>query len=96
MLDLDNLRDRLDNMLSKETVDSLNEWLNNKRTNMHVCLRDMNDEQIARVQLVGVLDDIQSMMHELTLDEMDELIDKLTLLYEQYNGYVDAREEQSN
>jgi hypothetical protein len=36
MLNLDELRYKLDNMLSQETADSLNEWINNKR--------DMNDE----------------------------------------------------
>ena len=82
-LDLDELRNKLDNMLSKETADSLNEWLNNKR--------DVTDEQIAIMQLVGVLDDIQSMMHELTLDERNELIDELTHLYERYNIYANAR-----
>ena len=83
MINLDILGDKLDTALDKETADSLNEWLNNKR--------DMNDEQIARVQLVGVLDDIKSIMHELTLDEMDELIDELTRLYEHYNNSTDAR-----
>jgi hypothetical protein len=68
--------------LDKETVDSLNEWINNKR--------DMTDEQIARVQLVCVLDNVQSIMHELALDEMDELIDELTHLYERYNVYANA------
>ena len=58
-LDLNALRDKLDMALDKETADSLNEWLNNKR--------DVTDEQIAIMQLVGVLDDIQSMMHELAL-----------------------------
>jgi hypothetical protein len=82
-LDLDELRNKLDNMLSKETAGSLNEWLNNKR--------DVTGEQIAIMQLVGVLDDIQSMMHELTLDERNELIDELTHLYERYNVYANAR-----
>jgi ferritin-like metal-binding protein YciE len=82
-LDLDGLRYKLDNMLNQETTDSLNEWINNKR--------DMTDEQIARVQLVSVLDDIQSIMHDLTLDEMDELIDELTHLYERFNVYANAR-----
>jgi hypothetical protein len=82
-LDLNDLRYKLDNMLNQETTDSLNEWLNNKR--------DMTDEQIARVQLVSVLDDIQSIMHDLTLDEMDELIDELTHLYERYNIYASTR-----
>ena len=82
-LDLNALRDKLDMALDKETADSLNEWLNNKR--------DVTDEQIAIMQLVGVLDDIQSMMHELTLDERNELIDELTQLYERYNVYANAR-----
>ncbi len=90
MLNLDDLRDRLDNMLNKETADSLNQWLNNKR--------DMDEEVMARIEevmvrteLVGVLDDIQSMMHELTLSELNELIDELTHLYERYNVYANAR-----
>ena len=82
-LDLDTLRDKLNMALDKETVDSLNEWINNKR--------DMTDEQIARVQLVCVLDNVQSIMHELALDEIDELIDELTHLYERYNVYANAR-----
>ena len=56
-VDVNKLRDKLDMALSKETADSLNEWINNKR--------DMTDEQIARVQLVSVLDDIQSIMNML-------------------------------
>jgi hypothetical protein len=51
----------------------------------------VTDEQIAIMQLVGVLDDIQSMMHELTLDERNELIDELTHLYERYNVYAQSR-----
>ena len=83
MINLDTLRDKLDNMLSKETADSLNEWLDNKR--------DMNEEQIARVELMGVLDDIQSIMHDLAIVEIDELIDELTHLYERYNIYASTR-----
>ena len=83
MINLDTLRDKLNMALDKETVDSLNEWINNKR--------DMTDEQIARVQLVCVLDNVQSIMHELALDEIDELIDELTHLYERYNVYANAR-----
>ena len=60
-LDLDELRDKLDKALDKETADSLNEWLNYKR--------NMNKEQVTRIQLVSVLDDIQSMMNELTIGE---------------------------
>ena len=82
-LDLNELRDRLDNMLNQETADSLNEWINNKR--------DMNDEQIARIELMGVLDDVQSIMHELTLDEMDKLIDEIKCVYERYSDITDMR-----
>jgi hypothetical protein len=83
MINLDTLRDKLDNMLNQETADSLNEWINNKR--------DMNEEQIARIELVSVLDDIQSIMHDLALSELDELIDELTHLYERFNNITDAR-----
>ena len=83
MLDLNNLRGKLDNMLDKETADSLNEWLNNKR--------GVTDEQRAIMQLVGVLDDIQSIIHELALDEMNELIDELIHVYERYSIYTNAR-----
>ncbi len=80
MLNLDDLRDRLDNMLNKETADSLNQWLNNKR--------DMDEEVMARIEevmvrteLVGVLDDIQSMMHELTLSEFTYLNGTLSHIF---------------
>ena len=82
-VDVNKLRDKLDMALDKETADSLNEWLNNKR--------NMTDEQMVMMQLVSVLDDIQSMMHELTLDERNELIDELTQLYERYNVYAQSR-----
>jgi hypothetical protein len=82
-LDLDDLRDKLDNVLNQETADSLNEWINNKR--------DMNEEQIARIQLMDVLDNVQSIMHDLELSELDELIDELTHLYERFNVYANAR-----
>ena len=90
MLNLDDLRDKLDNMLNQETADSLNEWLNNKR--------DIDEEVMARIEevmvrteLIGVLDDIQSMMHELTLSELNELIDELKHVYARYNVYVQSR-----
>lgn len=82
-LDLNELRDRLDNVLNQETADSLNEWINNKR--------DMTDEQIARIELMGVLDDVQSIMHELTLDELDKLIDEVKCVYERYSDITDTR-----
>ena len=83
MINLDTLRDKLDMALDKETTDSLNEWLNNKR--------DMNDETRAQFQVIYALNNIQSIIHDLTLDELDELIDELTHLYERFNVYANAR-----
>ena len=83
MIDLDKLRDKLNMALDKETADSLNEWLNNKR--------NMKKEQVVRIQLVSVLDDIQSIMNELTIDEMDDLINELKYIYERYNIYAQSR-----
>lgn len=51
----------------------------------------MTDEQIARVQLISVLDDVKSLTHDLTIGELDELIDEVTVLYERYSDYVDMR-----
>ena len=82
-LNLNELRDKLDNVLNQETADSLSEWINNKR--------NMTDEQIARIELMGVLDDVQSIMHELTLDEMDKLIDEIKCVYERYSDITDMR-----
>ena len=83
MLNLDELRDKLDNMLNQETADSLNQWLNNKR--------DMDEEVMARIELVSVLNDISLIMHDLELDELDELIDEITCLYERFSDKVDER-----
>ena len=83
MLNLDDLRDKLDNMLNKETADSLNQWLNNKR--------DMDDEQITKIQLNDVLDKIQGISYGLTLDEMNELIDEVTCIYERFSDITEAR-----
>jgi len=91
MINLDTLRDKLDNMLSKETADSLNQWLNNKRTNMNVCLRDMDEEVMARIELVSVLNDISLIMHDLELDELDELIDEIKCVYERFSDITNTR-----
>ena len=85
MINLDTLRDKLDNMLNQETADSLNQWLNNKR--------DMDEEAMARIELVGVLDDIQSIMHDLVLSELDELIDEIKCVYERFSDKVDERKD---
>ena len=91
MLNLNELRDKLDNMLNQETAYSLNKWLNNKRTNMNVCLRDMDEEVMARIELVSVLNDISLIMHELELSELDELIDEIKCVYERFSDKVDER-----
>jgi hypothetical protein len=70
-------------VLNQETTDSLNEWLNNKR--------NMDEEVMARIELVSVLNDISLIMHDLELSELDELIDELTHLYERYNVYAQSR-----
>ena len=67
----------------KETADNLSEWINNKR--------DMNEEQMERIELMGVLDNVQSIMNDLALSEVDELIDELTHLYERYSIYASTR-----
>jgi hypothetical protein len=51
----------------------------------------MDEEVIARIELMGVLDDVQSIMHELTLDEMDKLIDEIKCVYERYSDITDMR-----
>ena len=85
MINLNELRDKLDNMLNQETADSLNQWLNNKR--------DMDEEVMARIELVSVLNDISLIMHDLELSELDELIDEVTCLYERFSDKVDERKD---
>jgi hypothetical protein len=82
MINLNELRDKLDNMLDQETADSLNQWLNNKRTNMN---------ETARFKIIYAINHLQSLMNGLTEDELDALIDELTHLYERYNVYVQSR-----
>jgi hypothetical protein len=53
---------------------------------------DMDDEVIARIELVSVLDNIQSIMHDLAIVELDELIDELTELYTRYNVYAQSQD----
>ena len=83
MINLDTLRDKLDNILNQETADSLNQWLNNKR--------DMDEEVMARIELVSVLNDVSLIMHDLELDELDELIDEIKCVYERFSDITDAR-----
>ena len=83
MINLNELRDKLDNMLNQETADSLNQWLNNKR--------NMDEEVMARIELVSVLNDVSLIMHDLELDELDELIDEIKCVYERFSDITDAR-----
>ena len=46
---------------------------------------------MARILLTSVLCNIDSLMHELTEDELIELIDELSDVYEKYNNMVDTR-----
>ena len=51
----------------------------------------MDDIVIARIQLISVLDDVKSLTHDLTIGELDELIEEVTVLYERFSDYVDMR-----
>ena len=51
----------------------------------------MNDIVIARIELISVLDDVKSLTHDLTIGELDELIDEVTQLYERFNNIIDVR-----
>jgi hypothetical protein len=52
---------------------------------------EMNDKVIARIQLISVLNSIQDIMHDLTLDELDALIDEIIVVYDQYKGKADMK-----
>ena len=51
----------------------------------------MDEITIARIELISVLDEIKTLTHDLTIGELDELIDELTHLYERFNGYANTR-----
>jgi hypothetical protein len=51
----------------------------------------MNDETRAQFQVIYALNNIQSIIHNLTLGELDELIDELTCLYERFSDITDTR-----
>jgi hypothetical protein len=51
----------------------------------------MNDIVIARIQLIDALNEVKSLAHDLTADELDALIDEVSDVYEKYNNMVDAR-----
>ena len=48
----------------------------------------MSDEQIARIQLLEALNNVQSIMHELTIGELDELMNKHICLSRRGNSVI--------
>ena len=51
----------------------------------------MQDIVITRIQLINVLDEVTSIMHDLTEEELDALIEDITVLYEKSTDRIDAR-----
>jgi len=51
----------------------------------------MQDIVIARIQLIDALNEVKSLSHDLTVDELDALIDEVTVLYERFSDITDAR-----
>ena len=51
----------------------------------------MNDIVIARIQLIDALNEVKSLAHDLTVDELDALIDEVTVLYERFSDAVESR-----
>jgi len=45
----------------------------------------------ARNQLIDVLNEVKSLTHDLTADELDALIDEVTVLYERFSDAVESR-----
>jgi hypothetical protein len=43
------------------------------------------------VKLMDVLNDIQKVMYDLTPDELDDLIDEVTCIYERFSDITEAR-----
>jgi hypothetical protein len=45
------------------------------------------------MKLLSLFNGLKNIMHDLTLDELDELIDDITVLYERYGDKVDERKD---
>ncbi len=45
------------------------------------------------IKLLSLFNGIKSIMHDLTLDELDELIDEVAVVYERYSDKVDERKD---
>ena len=42
------------------------------------------------IKLLSLFNGIKNIMHDLTLDELDELIDEVTVVYERFSNKVDS------
>ena len=43
------------------------------------------------IKLLSLFNGLKSIMHDLTLDELDELIEEVTVVYERYSDITEAR-----
>jgi signal transduction histidine kinase len=51
----------------------------------------MANIKILRNQLIDALNEVKSLSHDLTADELDELIDEVKCLYERFSDMTEAR-----
>ena len=51
----------------------------------------MQDITTLRNQLIDALNDVKSLSHNLTADELDELIDEVKCIYERFSDVTEAR-----
>ena len=51
----------------------------------------MVDREITQSKITHVIKYVESLMHKLTDEELDELINELVHLYERYNVYAQSR-----
>jgi hypothetical protein len=51
----------------------------------------MSDREITQSKITHVINYVESLMHKLTDDELDELINELKHVYARYNVYVQSR-----
>ena len=51
----------------------------------------MQDITTLRNQLIDALNEVKSLSHDLTMDELDELIDEVKCLYERFSDMTEAR-----
>jgi signal transduction histidine kinase len=51
----------------------------------------MSNITTSRNQLIDALNEVKSLSHDLTMDELDELIDEVKCLYERFSDVTEAR-----